>query len=79
MRLAKESSGRVIDWAGDGCFLSFETARAAVVIGLRQVHVDETDLPGVRIGVHMGEVTEKPGPDDEPRFQAMVDNMNFSE
>ena len=29
-RLARESGGRIIDWAGDGCFLTFETASAAV-------------------------------------------------
>jgi class 3 adenylate cyclase len=27
-RLAAESGGRIIDWAGDGCFLVFETRRA---------------------------------------------------
>jgi len=64
-RLAKDCAGRVIDWAGDGCFLTFETSSAAVVFALRlqQAHADEPDLPGVRIGVHLGEVTEQPAPD----------------
>ena len=33
--LAAESGGRVIDWAGDGCFLVFETPSAAVLFALR--------------------------------------------
>ena len=28
-RLAAESGGRIIDWAGDGCFPTFETPSAA--------------------------------------------------
>ena len=28
-RLAAESGGRIVDWAGDGGFLTFETPRAA--------------------------------------------------
>ena len=63
--LASASAGRVIDWAGDGCFLTFETPSAAVTFALRlqQAHKDEPDLPGVRVGIHMGEVSERPGPD----------------
>src|SRR5207249_9483081 len=47
-RLAMESDGRVISWAGDGCFLTFETPSAAVLFALRlqQAHADEPDLPG---------------------------------
>ncbi len=58
-RLAREAGGRIVDWAGDGCFLTFETASAAVVFALRlqQIHKYETDLPGVRAGIHMGEVS----------------------
>ena len=58
----RDFSGRIIDWAGDGCFLTFETPSAAVRFSLRlqQCHQAEQDFPGVRIGVHMGEVTEKP-------------------
>ena len=74
-RFMQESSGRVIDWAGDGCFLTFETSSAAVMFALRlqQAHADESDLLGVRIGIHMGEVTEKPGPDgDKPRIEGLA-------
>jgi TolB-like protein/class 3 adenylate cyclase/Flp pilus assembly protein TadD len=61
-QLADRCAGRVIDWAGDGCFLTFDTSSAAVTFGLKlqQVHHYETELPGVRVGVHMGEVTERP-------------------
>ena len=60
-RLAAESDGRVVSWAGDGCFLVFETPSAAVLFALRlqQAHADEPDLPGVRTGIHMGEVSER--------------------
>src|SRR5215510_7691334 len=66
-RLAAESGGRIIDWAGDGCFLTCETPSAAVLFALRlqQVHGDEPNLPGVRIGLHMGEVSERPNPDGD--------------
>ena len=72
--LAEECSGRVIDWAGDGCFLTFETATAGVLFSLRlqNVHAEETDLPGVRIGVHLGEITEKPGPDNTVRIEGLA-------
>jgi TolB-like protein/class 3 adenylate cyclase/Tfp pilus assembly protein PilF len=58
-RLAAEGAGSIVDWAGDGCFLTFDTASAAVVFALRlqQIHKYETDLPGVRAGIHLGEVT----------------------
>jgi len=61
-QLADRCAGRIIDWAGDGCFLTFDTSSAAVTFGLKlqQVHHFESDLPGVRVGVHMGEVTERP-------------------
>ncbi len=61
-RLAAEGGGRIVDWAGDGCFLTFETASAAVVFALRlqQIHKYEADLPGVRAGIHMGEVSVRP-------------------
>jgi len=63
--LASASAGRVIDWAGDGCFLTFETPSAAVAFALRlqQAHSEEPDLPGVRTGIHMGEVSERSGGD----------------
>ncbi len=66
-RFAEEFEGRIIDWAGDGCFLTFETASAAVSFALRiqQAHADARELPGVRTGLHMGEVGERPGPDGD--------------
>jgi len=76
-RLAAESGGRIIDWAGDGCFLTFETPSAAVLFALRlqQAHGEETDLPGVRTGLHMGEVSELPGPAGDiayPRVEGLA-------
>ncbi len=76
-RLAAESGGRIIDWAGDGCFLTFETPSAAVLFALRlqQGHHEEPDLPGVRTGIHMGEVSERPGPDGDaayPRVEGLA-------
>lgn len=67
-RLAADCSGRIIDWAGDGCFLTFEISSAGVIFALRlqQAHAEEPDLPGVRIGIHHGEVTEKPGTSGGP-------------
>ncbi len=75
--LAIESSGRIIDWAGDGCFLTFETPSAAVLFGLRlqQAHHAEPDLPRVRIGMHLGEVSERAGPEDDaahPRVEGLA-------
>lgn len=66
-RLATESDGRVISWGGDGCFLTFETPSAAVLFALRlqQAHADEPDLPRVRAGIHMGEVSERRGADGD--------------
>jgi class 3 adenylate cyclase len=76
-RLAAESGGRIIDWAGDGCFLTFETPSAAVLFALRlqQAHSEEPDLPGVRTRIHMGEVSELPGPDGDvahPRVEGLA-------
>jgi len=75
--LVAESGGRIIDWAGDGCFLTCETPSAAVLFALRlqQLHYDESDLPGVRIGLHMGEVSERPNPDGDsahPRVEGLA-------
>ncbi len=77
MRLATESGGRIVDWAGDGCFLTFDTPSAAVFFGLRlqQTHGSEVDLPGVRIGLHMGEVRERAGPEGDashPRVEGLA-------
>lgn len=61
-RLAADCDGRIIDWAGDGCFLTFETPSAAVTFSLllQREHMGASELPGVRTGVHMGEVSERP-------------------
>jgi len=61
--LSGSEGGRVVNWAGDGCFLIFETPSAAARFALRlqKAHADEPRLPSVRIGIHQGEVTE---PDD---------------
>lgn len=58
-KLADGHGGHVIDWAGDGCFLTFDSSSGAVTFSLRlqQIHHYESDLPSVRVGVHMGEVT----------------------
>ncbi len=76
-RLAAEAGGRIIDWAGDGCFLTFETSSAAVLFALRlqEVHHTESDLPGVRIGLHVGEVGEHAGPEEDaahPRVEGLA-------
>ena len=62
-RLAAGSGDRIIDWAGDGCFVTFETPSAAVLFALRlqQAQGEKPDLPGVRTGIHMGEVSERLG------------------
>jgi len=73
-RLAQECGGRIIDWAGDGCFLTFETSSSAVLFALRlqQTHADEPELPGVRIGIHLGEVTETTNDVGTPRIAGLA-------
>ena len=46
-QLAADAGGRIIDWAGDGCFLTFDTPSAAVLFALRleQAHAEAPDLP----------------------------------
>jgi TolB-like protein/class 3 adenylate cyclase len=63
-RLMRELGGREVDTAGDGFFLTFEAPSAAVTFALRlqQIHDAEPDLPPVRVGVHLGEVSEQPAP-----------------
>jgi hypothetical protein len=56
---------------------SKNTPSAAVLFALRlqQGHHEEPDLPGVRTGIHMGEVSERPGPDDDaahPRVDGLA-------
>ena len=73
-QLAAQCSGRIVDWAGDGCFLTFETSSAAVMFALRlqQSHATESDLPGVRIGIHLGEITESSAPDGSPQVKGLA-------
>ncbi len=62
--LRVETGGREVDTAGDGFFLTFETPSAAVTFALRlqQIHHDKPELPKVRVGVHLGEVSERTAP-----------------
>ncbi len=64
-RLIVETSGREIDQTGDGFFLAFDAPSAAVTFGLRlqEIHRSEPDLPAVRVGIHLGEVTVRPAPE----------------
>jgi eukaryotic-like serine/threonine-protein kinase len=57
---SRQTDGRIIDWAGDGCFLTFEKPSSAVLfaLNLQQAHVKEIDLPRIYVGIHMGEVFE---------------------
>ena len=56
--------GREVDSAGDGFFLTFETPSAAAgfALELQAAHRADTELPAVRVGIHLGEVTERPAP-----------------
>ena len=76
-RMAAQCGGRIIDWAGDGCFLTFESSSAAVVFALQLqlAHAEAPDLPRVRTGLHMGEVGERHAPDGDsahPRVEGLV-------
>jgi serine/threonine-protein kinase len=64
LELAERCAGREIDSAGDGFFLSFDASSAAVdfALRLRLLHRDNDALPAVRVGLHVGEVTERPAP-----------------
>lgn len=55
------SGGRKILVAGDGCFITFETPTQAVefALNLQDFHRENAGLPHVRVGIHMGEVTER--------------------
>lgn len=67
--LVDETGGRKVFVAGDGCFVTFETPSAAVEFALllQDHHRKKTSLPNVRIGIHMGEVTERLYPADALR------------
>lgn len=57
--LTAGTGARIVDWAGDGCFLTFDAPSAAVsfALALQDAHARDTELPQVRIGIHLGEVT----------------------
>ncbi len=59
--LASRHDGRIVKWAGDGCFLTFETPSAAVqfALGIQAAHRSDPSLPNLRVGVHVGEVMER--------------------
>lgn len=72
--LAEAHGGRIVSWAGDGCFLTFETPSAAVQFALRlqEVHFQDDQLPKVRIGAHMGEVSDTPVHGSAPRVEGLA-------
>jgi class 3 adenylate cyclase/formylglycine-generating enzyme required for sulfatase activity/predicted esterase len=63
-RLIDSAGGREIDSAGDGFFLTFESPSAAVrfALQLQEIHHARPEMPAVRVGIHLGEVTERPAP-----------------
>ena len=65
-QLVIETKGREVDCPGDGFFFTFETPSAAVTFALRlqQIQHAEPELPAVRIGVHLGEVSEQRAPSE---------------
>jgi TolB-like protein/class 3 adenylate cyclase/Tfp pilus assembly protein PilF len=73
-RIAGECAGRIVDFAGDGCFLTFETSSAAVLFALRlqDLHSTEPELPRVRVGIHVGEVTERAERGPGPRVEGLA-------
>ena len=62
--LLSSHQGREVDTAGDGFFLTFETPSAAAgfALALQAAHRGDAGLPAVRVGIHFGEVTERPAP-----------------
>ena len=74
---ASEHGGRVIDWAGDGCFLTFETPSAAVAFALdvQAAHRADSSLPPVRIGIHIGEVMQSVG-DGATRVEGLAVDLS---
>jgi len=73
-RMAGENGGRIVDTAGDGCFLVFETPSAAVTfaLALQRAHAAAPELPLVRVGVHLGEVSEAVGAGGALRVEGMA-------
>jgi TolB-like protein/class 3 adenylate cyclase len=61
--LAQEHGGRIVDSAGDGTFLTFEapSTGARFALALQAAHAAAPELPRVRVGIHLGEVSEREG------------------
>jgi WD40 repeat protein/class 3 adenylate cyclase len=55
------AGGREVFTAGDGFFLTFEAPSAAVefALQLQLAHKSTPEVPRVRVGIHMGEITER--------------------
>ncbi len=76
-RVALTDGGRIIDWAGDGCFLIFETPSAAVLFAL---HLQQThqkplfDLIGTP-PEHKRHIIYEAGHVPLPRAQMLKDIM----
>ncbi len=58
LKICEAEQGHVVNNPGDGFFLVFEKPSQAVRFALRiqYAHSEDPDLPGVRIGIHHGEV-----------------------
>ena len=62
--LLASHAGCEVDSAGDGFFATFEapSAAAGFALELQAAHHADAGLPPVRVGIHLGEVTERPAP-----------------
>ncbi|MBX7245734.1 MAG: protein kinase [Candidatus Sumerlaeaceae bacterium] len=60
--LLQQTGGREIMSTGDGVFVTFDAPSAGVDFALRlqQAQAGEPHLPKVRVGINVGEVTERP-------------------
>lgn len=63
-RLLGDAGGREIDSTGDGFFLTFDSPSAAVrfALELQEIHGARPEMPAVRVGIHVGEVSERAAP-----------------
>jgi WD40 repeat protein/serine/threonine protein kinase/class 3 adenylate cyclase len=78
--LATIPSAQVLNESGDGYFLSFATAGDAVRFALRFQRAVHDEPWGsrpmsVRIGIHVGELTEVPNASGRPRFIGLAADM----
>ena len=79
---AAETGGREVFEAGDGLFLTFETPTAAVEFALKvqSDHAADPSLPKLRIGAHLGEITERHpppgvGPAGPPQVEGLASDL----